>query len=597
MIGSGESRLAVAIRRIGAFVLAATLTVAAASMFGTVVQSDGFDWVDVLRIALIVITAFWLAWGACTALLGVLFTPPQMPVLQGRPVGRTAILVPVYNEDTGPVFARIAAMYRSIEAAGYIDLFDVHVLSDSTKAASVAAENEAYRSALISLKAGGHLYYRNRSPNVGRKAGNIADFIRTSGGAYSYMLVLDADSLMRGETIVEMVRRMEAEPKLGLLQALPQVIGLITLFGRMLQFSAAFYSPVFTRGVAALQGSEGPFWGHNALIRVRAFAESCGMGALTGKPPFGGHILSHDTVEAAMLARDGWTVRVDPDLEGSYEEAPANIVAYAKRDRRWCQGNLQHARLLIAPRFRLWSRISILQGIFAYLSSPIWLIFIIASLAAPLFAPPPVYFDASSPFPVFPHPETTTALALLFGVVALLILPKAILLVRALVRGDSRNFGGAFCVTLTAFLELVFTSMLAPVHMMFQSRSVLQILLGADSGWPAADRADGSMSFWDSIKATWWMAIGGAAALVFAHNYTPDLLLWLMPIALPLVLAPILVFLTSSVLMGQAFRRLRLFVTPFEMTPEPVIADLERTLEAGANAPTTPLAAKAVQAV
>ncbi|MEH0072447.1 glycosyltransferase family 2 protein [Pannonibacter sp. Pt2-lr] len=148
-----------------------------------------------------------------------------------------------------------------------------------------------------------------------------------------------------------MVRRMEAEPKLGLLQALPQVIGLSTLFGRMLQFSAAFYSPVFTRGVAALQGTEGPFWGHNALIRVRAFAESCGMGALTGKPPFGGHILSHDTVEAAMLARDGWTVRVDPDLEGSYEEAPANIVAYAKRDRRWCQGNLQHARLLIAPRF------------------------------------------------------------------------------------------------------------------------------------------------------------------------------------------------------------------------------------------------------
>ncbi|WP_439528453.1 glucans biosynthesis glucosyltransferase MdoH [Pannonibacter sp.] len=578
MIGTGEGRFAVAIRRVGAIVLAATMTVAAASMFGTVVQSDGFDWVDILRVGLIVLTAFWLAWGACTAILGVLFNPPPVATLNGRPTQRTAILVPVYNEDTGPVFARIAAMYRSIEQAGYGDLFDFHVLSDSTRSASVAAEEEAYRAALIQLKAGGRLYYRNRTQNIGRKAGNISDFIRTSGGAYEFMLVLDADSLMRGDTIIEMVRRMEADPKLGLLQSLPQVIGLSTLFGRVLQFSAAFYSPVFTRGVAALQGTEGPFWGHNALIRVRAFAESCGMAALSGKPPFGGHILSHDTVEAALLARDDWTVRVDPDLGHSFEEAPANVVAYAKRDRRWCQGNLQHARLITAPRFRMWSRISIVQGIFAYLSSPIWLAFIIASLAAPHFAPPPVYFDARSPFPVFPHPETTTALALLFGVVALLILPKAILLVRALIRGEAKYFGGPVMVTLSAVLELVITSMLAPIHMMFQSRSVMQIMFGGDSGWPAADRADGSLSFGSSFKATWWMSAGGMAALGFAIEYTPDLQYWLMPIAVPLIIAPLLVFFTSSVAVGRAFRAMGLFLTPYEIQPDEVILDMRRQL-------------------
>ncbi|ADZ71036.1 glucans biosynthesis glucosyltransferase MdoH [Polymorphum gilvum] len=593
--GLGEGRLAVALRRVGALVLAVTLTVAAASMFGTVVQADGFDWVDVLRIALIVLAAFWLAWGACTAVLGVLFVPAPVGAVPGRPTGRTAILVPVYNESTGPVFARIEAMYRSVERTGMADLFDFHVLSDSTKSQSVADETAAYRRLLVRLRAGGRLYYRHRPENIGRKAGNIADFVRTSGGAYDYMLVLDADSLMRGETIVEMVRRMEAEPRLGLLQTLPQVIGLNTLFGRVLQFSAAFYAPVFARGVAALQGGEGPFWGHNALIRVRAFAESCGMAALSGKPPFGGHVLSHDTVEAAMLARDGWRVRLDPDLGGSFEEAPANVIGYAKRDRRWCQGNLQHSRIIGAPRFRLWSRISILQGIFAYLSSPIWLLFLIASLAAPRFAPPPVYFDGRSLFPVFPHPETTTALALLFGVVALLILPKAILLVRALLHGDSRYFGGAATVTASAVLELVLTSLLAPIHMMFQSRSVAQVVFGGDSGWPAADREDGSLSFASSLQATWWMSAGGLAALIFAYFYTPDLLLWLSPIAVPLVFAPVLVHLTSSTAIGAACRKFDLFLTPYEIHEEQVIADMREALRASGGsgkpagaAPTVP---------
>src|SRR5690606_25094182 len=172
---------------------------------------------------------------------------------------------------------------------------------------------------------------RRREQNVGKKAGNIADFIRTSGARYEFLVILDADSLMAGQTILTMTLRMKAAPRLGLLQTLPRIIAARSWFGRAVQFAASYYSPAFARGVAGTQGREGPFWGHNAAVRTRAFAESCGLPALSGKPPFGGHILSHDYVEAALLARAGWIVRLDPDLEGSFEEGPENIVDYAKR--------------------------------------------------------------------------------------------------------------------------------------------------------------------------------------------------------------------------------------------------------------------------
>ncbi|MBD8890064.1 glucans biosynthesis glucosyltransferase MdoH [Roseibium litorale] len=580
--GSGSAfraGIGVQSRRLGALVLTLILTIGAVSMFGTIAQSDGYDWLDVVRVSLIAISAFWLAWGTCTALLGVLFTPDTPASISGLPQGRTAILVPVYNESCGPVFARIEAMYRSLQAEPGGHAIDFHVLSDSTRADAVEAEKAAYRAALLKLEAGGCLYYRHRSPNVGRKAGNIADFVRTSGGAYAYMLVLDADSLMRGKTIMEMVRRMEAEPRLGLLQSLPQTIGLKTLFGRMLQYSSGIYAPTFTRGVAALQGDAGPFWGHNALIRVAAFAGSCGMAPLTGKPPFGGHILSHDTVEAALLARDGWIVRLDPGLEGSYEEAPPNMIEFAKRDRRWCQGNLQHAKILLAPRFSLWNRTNIIQGIFSYLSSPVWLFFLVSSLAAPLVAPPPVYFDGHSPFPVFPHPETTTALALLFGVGALLILPKLTLLVRAILRREAWRYGGTVRASISSFLELLVTSMLAPIHMMFQTRSVMQIVFGADSGWPAASRDDGTISFWESLSASWWMSVTGVSGLFFAHLFAPELWYWLLPVALPLVIAPVMIYVTASVWVGNLCHRLGLFLIPSDVEGDPVIEMMEAAEE------------------
>ena len=567
--------LSIHIRRLGAVVLTVVLTAIAMGLFLDVVASDGFDALDAVRVVLLAATTGWLAWGACTAVLGLIFPmePRGLPDGWDGPQQRVAVLMPVYNEDASAVFANVLAMYEEIQASGHGDAFDFHILSDSTNEARAEEERRLYRDVLTRFGAGNRIFYRRRTENTGRKAGNIKSFVTASGGAYGAMLVLDADSVMSAETILEMVRRMDADPKLGLLQTLPVVTGQSSLFGRALQFSAALYAPIFTRGIAALQGRQGPFWGHNALIRIEAFAGSCGLPTLPGKPPFGGDVLSHDFVEAALLARNGWKVRVDPDLGGSYEEAPANLLEYAKRDRRWCQGNLQHSKIIGTPGMPYWSRTSLIQGILSYLASPMWALFLIASLMAVIVAPAPVYFPIEgSGQPVFPQPERNKAIILVVGIVALLVLPKALIVWRGLVQENLRPFGGKAAMASSAVIELVLSSIVAPINMMFQTRSVLQVLSGRDSGWPAANRSDGSVGLWTGLKATWWMMLTGIAAMTVAWFFAPKLLIWLWPVTVPLILAPFVISLTATPAIGRAAARGRVLLTPAETEPVPVLS-------------------------
>lgn len=583
---SDDGSVLIALRRFLFAATAVVLALLAGGLFAIVVTASGTSRLQVLQVSLLTICCVWLAWGFNTAVTGILSGRGErhsVPVPLLKSNSRTAILVPVYNEDPDAVFARIAAMIEGLRSIQRLDKFDVHVLSDSTKSEFVEAERRATFILAAELEVAGHLYYRNRTKNTGRKAGNVADFVTNNGGAYDYMLVLDADSLMRPQTILEMVTRMDADPELGLLQTQPLIIGRRTLFGRALQFSAALFSPIFSRGIAALQGREGPFWGHNAIIRVRAFAACCGMPTLPGKPPFGGHILSHDFVEAALLARGGYKVRLDPDLEGSYEEAPSNLIEYAKRDRRWCQGNLQHGRLINAPQLSTWSRISLVCGIMAYAASPIWLMFLIVSLLDPIIAAEPNYFPADSLFPVFPTPETGKALLLLLGIFLLLLLPKTLIAFSSAFGSKRKTFGGSMRVLAGATAELAMTSVLAPIMMMFQSKAVAEILIGADSGWPATDREDGKLPLGAAFKASWYMVIAGTALLGATFFYSPELFLWVCPIAVPLMLAPVLISVTGDPDLGDAGRRLGLFATPFELDPEPVIKASEswrRRLEA-----------------
>lgn len=316
-----------------------------------------------------------------------------------------------------------------------------------------------------------------------------------------------------------------------------------------------------------MQGQTGPFWGHNAIVRLRAFAESCALPVLEGAPPFGGHILSHDYVEAALLARAGWAVRVDPTIGGSFEEGPENLLAFARRDRRWAQGNLQHLRLLAAPGLALWSRFVFVQGIFAYLVSILWAAFMVASILATILAPPPDYFPQPHMlFPVFPSDRSKEITALLFGIAGLLVLPKVAILTGAILSGRVREFGGALRASVSVLAEILLSSLLAPLMLMYQSRAVMQVFAGRDGGWPANQRGEGRLGWGQGWQAGRWIATTGAAALLVIDRVAPGLTAWLTPVCLPMLAAPALLTLTSRALARG------LFVTPDEIEPAPVIA-------------------------
>ncbi len=514
---------------------------------------DGVEVLDIVRVVLIFVTTAWLSWGAMLAFLGLARTRASAePELQ-MPQPPTVVLVPICNEDPVATFARVAAMDRSIREAGI--RADIAILSDTRAPEAAAHERRAFARLMAETDGAKRIFYRQREDGRGRKAGNVEDFIRRSGGAYDFAVILDADSLMEGSAIRGMIARMQADPKLGLLQTLPCIVAGHSFFGRAMQFAAAFHGPVFTRGLARMQGGTGPFWGHNAIVRVRAFAESCGLPELSGKPPFGGHILSHDYVEAALLARAGWSVKVDASIDGSYEEGPENVLSYAKRDRRWCQGNLQHIRLLFAPGLAGWSRFVFLQGIFSYLVSLLWAGFLIASVAATVTAPAPDYFpDRYQLFPVFPTDRSREIMALALGILGLLVLPKFAIWAQSLAEGRVRGFGGAVGSFISVVTEILLTSLLAPVMLMYQSRAVLQVLSGRDGGWPANARGEGKLSIAQATRASFWIVLAGGAIYFATAWLAPDLAPWLLPVCVPMLLAPLLIAWTSRPLTHALFR-------------------------------------------
>lgn len=552
--------------RVLALSFAATAAIGASVLVADAGLQDGFQLWDAVRTGLILLTTGWLAWGATLALSGLgPRSAKALPEADPASLPATVVLVPICNEDPVATFARIAAMDLSIREAGL--KLDIVILSDTRAAQGQAAEQAAFRMLIAETRGGDRIFYRNRTDNRGRKAGNVEDFIRKSGGAYVYAVTLDADSLMSGQALSQMIRRMEADPKLGLLQTLPQITGARSFFGRAMQFASSFHGPVFTRGLERMQGSTGPYWGHNAIIRVNAFAQSCGLPELPGKAPFGGHILSHDYVEAALLARAGWRVQADSSIVGSYEEGPENILSYAKRDRRWCQGNLQHMRLLLAKGFAGWSRFVFVQGIFAYLVSVLWAAFLITTVAGTVLAPEPDYFpDAYQLFPVFPSDRTREITALALGIVGLLIMPKVAILLEAASSGRIRSFGGAGKASGSVVIEILLTSALAPVMLMFQTRAVLQVLSGQDGGWPANARGEGALGVGEAFRASAWIVAFGLAALVGTFFLAPNLLPWLLPVALPMIAAPVLISWSSQAV-GT-----RHFTVPDESNVPPVVA-------------------------
>jgi membrane glycosyltransferase len=464
--------------------------------------------------------------------------------------------------------------------------FDLFVLSDTRKPEIGAAEEVAWARLVERHDAKGRIFYRRRKENLQRKAGNIADFVRSWGGAYDYAIVLDADSIMSGHALVTLAQSMDAHPEAGIIQALPTPAGRETLFARLIQFAARLNSLMLASGLAFWQLGEGNYWGHNAILRLREFAAHCDLPRLPGKPPLGGEILSHDFVEAAFMRRAGFKVWLLTDLGGSFEEVPSNVVDFAARDRRWAQGNLQHLGLLPARGLHWLSRLHLITGVLSYATSPLWLAaLLLSSIVVCLDAINGYqYFPTGSVslFPTWPQYRDNEIVILLAGTIAVLLMPKMLGATLALVNGKlRRSFGGGFHLLISLLVEQVFSTLLAPSMMLFQTSFVVTTLLGHPVTWNAQDRGDRGITFRESFsRHKWHVAIGllwGGVILYVAPRY----IWWMSPILLGLLLSVPLTMLTSLTSAGVWMRKRGLLLTPEETETPPELSALEHLMASG----------------
>ncbi|HEX4649754.1 MAG TPA: glucans biosynthesis glucosyltransferase MdoH [Steroidobacteraceae bacterium] len=498
----------------------------------------------------------------------------------GRPLRtRTAIVMPIYNEDPTGVAAGLEALWSSLGREAEREAFDLFILSDTTDLGIAAEEQAMWQRLAARHRAQRRMFYRRRPERSGHKAGNIADFVRRWGGAYECMIVLDADSVMSGTALVTLARLMEAHPEIGILQTVPQPVGRETLFGRFIQFGARLQSPMLASGLAFWQLGESTYFGHNAILRVRPFAHHCQLPRLPGQPPLGGEILSHDFVEAAFMRRAGYEVRQLPDLGGSFEQVPANVIDFAARDRRWTQGNLQHARLLDAPGLHPLSRINLLTGILSYVSSPLWLALLVLSsvVSALESAKMPQYFRPGlrSLFPNWPQFRAGETALLLALTVLVLLLPKVLGAVLALrERSLRRQFGGARRLCASLLFEQLLCMLLAPTMMLFHTSFVMQTLLGRAVRWNAQDRSDRGVTLREALRRQKYHLLLGLAWGAIMLREAPRFLWWLTPVLAGLVLGVGLTVWTSRRSAGALARRLGLLLIPEETTPPPELGSL-----------------------
>ncbi|MDQ8183334.1 glucans biosynthesis glucosyltransferase MdoH [Pelagicoccus sp. SDUM812005] len=565
-------------QRLFFFVTALLFTVFPTVLFGNLLWRVGIE-EGLWPVSLLFAILTWnISWGATHSLVGFFkrrrqARKPLEVSLDKENPGSVAVVLPVYNEDPRRVFAGLKAMYESLQQQAGSEVFDFYILSDSTKPERWLEEEQSWASLCRDLKAFGRIYYRRRSVNTDKKAGNLLEFCESWGLRYRYMVTLDADSIMSGETLMSLYRRMEADTRIGILQTAPKIVYSESFWGRLQQFSNHFYGPVFIAGLNFWQGGQGNYWGHNAIIRMAPFMEHCALPDLPGREPFGGKILSHDFVEAALMQRAGFEVRLAEDLEASYEECPQDIVEHAKRDRRWCQGNMQHFWLLFSRGLTFASRLHLANGIMGYASSLLWGLFLILSGIL-------MYNRVRSGLSLLPTsgvgdwfqiPLSDHGLLVAGVTFSLLFLPKVLALLDAFLSdGRTRVFGGWLRCSLSVLLEIVCSALVAPIMMLYHGQFVVFTALGKGVGWSTQNRLAGDgLSLLDAFAAHKGHAMVGVAFTILARQVSESFLYWTLPVSGAMVLAPLVSWILSKPSIGAWLRRIGVLVTPVEHKVEP----------------------------
>ncbi|MEO8603230.1 MAG: glucans biosynthesis glucosyltransferase MdoH, partial [bacterium] len=599
----GEARR----RRLLLMVMVLIPSVVASGFMLSVLPHQGRSWLEVAIVVFFGALFGWISIGFWTAMFGF-FTlvrrrrsfaitnlPPPPPDF--APGGRTAVVMPICEEPVERIFGGLRAIHDSLARTGALAHFDFFVLSDSAETDVCINEEAAWLSWCRAVDGFGRIFYRRRRVRVRRKSGNVADFCRRWGAQYRYMIVLDADSIMAGDTLVRLVHMMEERSDAGMIQTAPTAVNRRSLFARVQQFASRVYSPMFAAGLHFWQLGDGQYWGHNAIIRIAPFMAHCGLPKLPGKPPLGGEILSHDFVEAALMGRAGWTLWLAYDLGGSYEEVPSTLLEEMKRDRRWCQGNLQHLRLLFTEGLFGAHRALFINGVLSYVSALLWFTFLVLSTSEAILDKlyEPDYFPhGASLFPEWPIWRPDWALSLLAVTGTILFLPKLLSIALIVFRSrESRLFGGAAGLTLSVLLEILLSSLLAPIRMTFHSRFVVQNLLGRTVSWGSQGREDAETSWGEALRHHGIDTLVASAWGMGLYVMNPDYFWWVTPIVGALILSVPTSVLASRVSLGARARRWGLFLIPEELAPPLELRELAAHVAAGeAEARRRPAAAR-----
>ncbi|MCC2633494.1 MAG: putative b-glucosyltransferase MdoH, Glycosyltransferase Family 2 [Ramlibacter sp.] len=557
-------------RRRLAFALMTLLSTGVASWLFALAQPDyGNDLLEWGQLGLFAVLSTWVVTGFVTALMGFWVSLRGDPhALSARavadhgidPAVRTALIMPICNEDVATVFAGLRATCESVAATGHAPVFDVFVLSDSNDPRIVAAERAAWAALRSALAAHPRqpqieVYYRLRARRTHRKSGNVADFCRRWGRDYRYMVVLDADSVMSGDCIASLVKLMEAHPRAGIIQTASQAVGHATLHARAQQFAARVTGRLFTLGMQFWQLGESHYWGHNAIIRVEPFMKHCALAALPGEGGLSGPILSHDFVEAALMRRAGYHVWLVSDLDGSYEQQPPDLLSELQRDRRWCQGNLQNARLIAEPGLHRVHRAMFAIGAMSYLSAPLWLAFLTFGTT--------LWMSGAAIAPDW-HAVPAELRSLWAWTLAMLFMPRLLGLAAVLLRRAQAGFGGTSALLGSAVLETFVALLQSPVRMLAHSFFVLVAITGWKLEWKSPPREAEGIRWVDAARklapmtAVIVLHAAGIAAIQLGA------LIWLAPVALPLLLAVPLAVLTSHVALGGWLRARGMLLIPEE---------------------------------
>ena len=557
-------------RRRWTFALLTVLSTTLATTLFAGVQPD-YDnaWLGYGQMALFALLSAWVVTGFMTGMMGFwvmlrgdrhALSAKSVASAQLSPEARTAIIMPICNEDVATVFAGLRATCESVAATGHGATFDVFVLSDSYDKDIAKAERAAWEDLRSALAEHGQqpqvqVYYRLRTRRSHRKAGNVADFCRRWGKDYRYMVVLDADSVMSGDCLTSMVKLMEANPTAGIIQTATQAIGHVTLHARAQQFASRVTGRLFTLGMQFWQLGESHYWGHNAIIRVQPFMDHCALAPIKGTGGMSGGIMSHDFVEAALMRRAGYHVWLCADLVGSYEQQPPDLLSELQRDRRWCQGNLQNARLMAEPGIHRVHRAMFVTGTMAYVSAPLWLAFLTLGTALWLSGSSIV-----SSWNVLPMELA----GLWLWTLCLLFLPRVMGIAAVLMRGEQRQYGGLWGLIKSSALESALAIVQAPVRMLAHSLFVVVALTGIKLDWKSPPREAAAVPWKIALSQLAPMTFVVAALAVGIAMIDASALVWLAPVGLPLLLAIPLTVLTSQIALGTALRERGFLLIPEE---------------------------------